>query len=107
MPSVPEALQRLDREIVSARQQRASFLKIIHGYGSSGEGGDIRIAVQKRLAEMSSRGKVRSCIFGEKWSKSDEQTWALIKANVELKQDHDLGKKNLGISIVSCENATP
>jgi hypothetical protein len=100
MPSVPEALQRLDREIVSAQQQRASFLKIVHGYGSSGEGGDIRIAVQRRLVEMMSRGEVRLCIFGEQWSKSDERTWTLIKANLELKQDSDLGKKNLGITIV-------
>jgi hypothetical protein len=100
MPSVAEALQRLDREIASARQQHANFLKIIHGYGSSGEGGDIRIAVQKRLVEMRCRDEIRACIFGEKWSKSDEHTWALINANVELKQDHDLGTKNLGITIV-------
>jgi hypothetical protein len=100
MPSVSEALQRLAREIANARQQHANFLKVIHGYGSSGEGGDIRIAVQKRLVEMIGRSEVRACIFGEKWSKSDEQTWALIHAKIELKQDHDLGKKNLGITIV-------
>jgi DNA-nicking Smr family endonuclease len=100
MPWVHVALQRLDREIAGARQQHAKFLKIIHGYGSSGEGGDIRIAVQKRLVEMTGRDEIRACIFGEKWAKSDEQTWALINANVELKQDHDLGKKNLGITIV-------
>jgi hypothetical protein len=100
MPSVAEALQRLDREIASARQQHSSFLKIIHGYGSSGEGGDIRIAVQKRLVEMTGNGKIRVCVFGEQWAKSDERTWALIKTNPELKQDSDLGKKNLGITIV-------
>jgi len=100
MPSVAEALRRLEREIASARQQHANFLKIIHGYGSSGEGGDIRIAVQKRLVEMAGRGEIRISIFGERWSKSDEQAWALIKANLELKQDSDLGKKNLGITIV-------
>jgi hypothetical protein len=100
MPSVSEALQRLAREIASARQQHATFLKVIHGYGSSGEGGDIRIAVQKCLVEMAGGGEIRVCIFGERWSKSDEQTWALIKTNPELKQDSDLGKKNLGITIV-------
>src|SRR5450432_1637212 len=63
MPPVDEAIQRLDREIASARQQRSKFFKIIHGYGSSGEGGDIRIAVQKRLVEMIGRGEVRACIF--------------------------------------------
>ena len=46
MPAVHEALQRLDREIGLARQQKHSLLKVVHGYGSTGAGGDIRIAVQ-------------------------------------------------------------
>ena len=100
MPSIHVALQRLDSAVVVARQQKSKFLKVVHGYGSSGEGGDIRIAVQKRLVEMASRGDIRSCLFGERWSKSDEQAWALIHSHPELKQDHDLGRKNLGITIV-------
>ena len=76
------------------------MLKLIHGYGSSGAGGDIRLAAQRRLIEMTSRGEIRACIFGENWAKSDEQAWALIQARPELKQDTDLGKRNLGITIV-------
>jgi dsDNA-specific endonuclease/ATPase MutS2 len=49
LPSVNEALQRLEREIALARRDKSVVLKIIHGFGSSGVGGDIRIAVQKRL----------------------------------------------------------
>jgi hypothetical protein len=49
---------------------------------------------------MASRGDIHACIFGENWSKSDEQAWALIKARPELKQDTDLGKRNRGITIV-------
>ena len=41
MPSVPEALQRLDREISGARQQQQFLLKVIHGYGSTGVGGAV------------------------------------------------------------------
>jgi hypothetical protein len=52
MPSVQEALQRLEREIAVARQGKLTLLKVAHGYGSSGVGGDIRIAVQKRLHEL-------------------------------------------------------
>lgn len=100
MPQVHEALQRLTRELTLARQQRHTLLKIIHGYGSSGAGGDIRIAVQKRLHEMSKDGQIRGCIFGESWSKSDEQTWKLLQAQPELKSDADLGKRNQGITIV-------
>jgi len=90
----------LDRELASARQAGGAVLKLIHGYGSSGVGGEIRIAVQRRLTEMSSRGEIRACIFGENWAKSDEQAWALINARPELKQDDDLGRRNLGITIV-------
>ena len=100
MPTVSEALQQLDRELALARQAGCAVVKLIHGYGSSGAGGEIRLAAQKRLMEMKGRGEIRACIFGENWAKSDEQAWSLINAHPELKQDHDLGRRNLGITIV-------
>jgi hypothetical protein len=100
MPQVSEALQRLERELALARQENAALLKLIHGYGSSGAGGDIRIAVQKRLVEMSQSGQIRGCIFGENWSTSDETAWKLLQSHAELKNDSDLGRGNRGITIV-------
>ena len=95
-----EALARLERELASARQSGVSVLKIIHGYGSTGAGGDIRVAVQKRLREMTDSGEIRGCIFGENWSKTDEATWALLKRSPELRSDPHLGRGNRGITIV-------
>jgi hypothetical protein len=100
MPTVAEAMQQLDRELARGRQSGCGVMKLIHGYGSSGTGGEIRIAAQRRLTEMTTQGEIRACIFGENWSRSDEQAWALIRARPELKQDHDLGRRNLGITIV-------
>jgi hypothetical protein len=100
MPLVREALAQLDRELTLARHQRCTFLKFIHGYGSSGAGGDIRIAIQKRLRELQDQGAIRACIFGEDWSASDAETWALLKSQPALKGDSDLGKRNLGITVV-------
>ena len=100
MPLVREALAQLDRELALARQQRCVLVKFIHGYGSSGAGGDIRIAIQKRLRELQDQGTIRVCIFGEDWSASDAQTWTLLKSQPTLKADSDLGKRNLGITIV-------
>jgi hypothetical protein len=100
MPTVAQALQHLDRELARARQAGCKVLKLIHGYGSTGAGGEIRIAAQKSLTEMAGRGEIRACIFGENWAKSDEQAWALINARPELKQDHDLGRRNQGITIL-------
>jgi hypothetical protein len=39
-------------------------------------------------------------IFGEDWRISYEATWALLKQFPALKQDSDLGRKNLGITVV-------
>jgi hypothetical protein len=99
-PTVHEALERLDREIARARQQNLRMLKVIHGYGSTGVGGDIRIAVQKRLHEMVEAGQIGGWILGEEWSKSSEKVWRLLEAHPELKPDPDLGRHNLGITIV-------
>jgi hypothetical protein len=100
MPQVHEALQRLDRELSIARQEKTKLLKLVHGYGSTGAGGDIRIAVQKRLLEMTQNGHIRGCIFGENWSKSDETAWELLQSHPDLKNDSDLGRRNRGITIV-------
>jgi hypothetical protein len=100
MPRVQEALQRLERELRLARAQGVKVLKVIHGYGSTGAGGDIRIAVQKSLYESAQRGEIAACIFGENWSKSDDQAWRILQSRPELKSDSDLGRRNQGITIV-------
>lgn len=100
MPLVHEALSQLDRELACARTEGYGVVKLIHGYGSTGAGGEIRIAVQRSLREMSDGGQIRGCIFGENWSKSDQLTWTLLVTHAELKQDRDLGKRNRGITVV-------
>jgi len=100
MPLVHEALQRLENELALARQQKCAVLKLIHGYGSTGAGGDIRIAVQRRLYEMAQNGQIRACIYGESWSKSNEETWKLLQTQSDLKNDSDIGRGNRGITIV-------
>lgn len=99
-PTVSQALSRLDQEIMRARKEGTTALKVVHGYGSSGAGGDIRIAVQARLRKMAEDGRIRNCIFGEDWSKSDEATWRLLQGRTELMQDRDLGRANRGITVV-------
>ena len=90
----------MERAIALARQERHSLLKLVHGYGSTGAGGDIRIAVQKRLHELIEGGQIRGCIFGENWSKSDEAAWRLLQTESALKSDSDLGRRNQGITII-------
>lgn len=100
MPSVPQALARLSAELQSARAHSTKVLKIIHGYGSTGVGGDLRIAIQSALRQMAGRGEIRACIFGESWRSSNEEAWELVKHYPALKDDRDFGRNNKGITLV-------
>jgi hypothetical protein len=100
MPTIPQARARLASELQAARQQGVSILKLIHGYGSTGVGGELRLALQSTLRQMAERNEIRGCIFGEDWRKSDERSWALLKRLPELKEDRDLGRGNRGITLV-------
>src|SRR5215469_5408843 len=90
-PTVAQASARLKSELEIARQSRLPVLKIIHGYGSSGVGGDLRIALQSMLRQMEARGEIRGCIYGEHWRKSDQRAWELVKRYPQLKDDRDFG----------------
>jgi hypothetical protein len=100
MPTVEQARVRLKNELGIARKSGVGILKIIHGYGSSGVGGELRIALQATLRQMADGGEIRACIYGENWRKADESSWALLKQSPELKDDRDLGKGNRGITLV-------
>lgn len=100
MPTAPQARARLKSEIHAARQGSFRLLKIIHGYGSSGVGGDLRLALQAALVQMTSVGEIRGCIFGENWRKADDRSWQLVKQWPDLKSDRDFGRGNRGITIV-------
>jgi len=100
LPSVEQARSRLLSEIQIARQAGRKVLKIFHVYGSSGTGGDLRIALQATLRKMINEREIRDCIYGENWRTGDERTWTLLKQMPELKSDSDLGRGNRGITLV-------
>jgi hypothetical protein len=99
MPKVEEARLRMQHELNAATKQGYAAVKLIHGYGSSGTGGALRIELQKELRRLADSGTIRAFIAGEDWRVSNEQTWALLKRYPEWKQDADLGKGNKGISL--------
>jgi hypothetical protein len=100
MPSIPQARSRLSSELRVAQQSGVRVLKLVHGYGSSGVGGDLRIALQSTLRQMAQAKEIRDCIYGENWRTSDERSWELLKQMPDLKSDSDLGKGNRGITLV-------
>lgn len=100
MPTVPLALSLLNDVLRIARGEGYAAVKIIHGYGSSGVGGALRIAIQNDLARRAAAKEISAVIEGEQWRISNEAAWEFLKRYPECKQDRDLGRANKGISIV-------
>jgi hypothetical protein len=100
MPTVEQARLRMEHELHKARGGGCKAIKFIHGYGSSGVGGALRIELQKTLRQVAQNGDIRAFIAGEDWRISNETTWSLLQRFPEWKKDSDLGRNNLGISLV-------
>ena len=100
MPSAQAALSRLALELRRSRSMGESALKIIHGYGSSGKGGKIRVQARARLERMKGAGEIRDYIPGERFSILDPATLAAFRRCGGLRKDPDLERHNNGVTII-------
>lgn len=100
MPTVVQAMSRLNLEVTLARRQGVKIMKIIHGFGSTGNGGKIRLEARKQLEVLKRRGILKYYITGEKLSIFDENTRKAMDYCSELRGDSDLERHNNGITIV-------
>ncbi|MGI5839848.1 MAG: Smr/MutS family protein [bacterium] len=99
-PTAEVALQRLNSAIFEARRARIKYLKIIHGYGSSGVGGKIKAEVTVALRGKKVRNEIKAFIPGGDWSLSNADTQDILAKYPVLRRDSDLNRQNSGISIV-------
>ena len=65
LPTVEQALTRLRQEIVQGRTLGYRVLVLIHGYGSSGEGGLIRAEVRRLLGYLRDNRQINDFLPGE------------------------------------------
>ncbi len=99
-PGLESARLRIEYELRLARKQGYAAVKIIHGYGSSGAGGVLRLGIQALLRKEAEENRIAAFVPGEDWRISDEATWAVLQRYPEWKQEPDLNRRNPGISIV-------
>jgi len=100
MPTANQAELRLMSELGRARASGAKVVKLIHGYGSSGVGGKLRISVRQFLGVKKRRNTIKAFVSGEEWDIFNEGSRQLIEACPELSRDRDLGRGNAGIIFV-------
>lgn len=100
MPTIQTALSQLALELRRTRSMGCTGLKIIHGYGSSGKGGKIRVQARSRLARMKGAGEIRDYIPGEEFSIFNSATLAAFRRCGALRKDPDLERHNNGVTII-------
>ncbi len=99
-PVLSEAIDRLDREIKYSKTLKVGILKLIHGYGSSGRGGRLRMGVRARLDELKANGAVRFYVKGEDFSIFNAEAVKLLDECGELRRERDLNRENRGVTFV-------
>ena len=99
-PAVSDALRRLQMELRLTRGTKIRVLKLIHGFGSSGRGGKLRLEVRRQLDVQRGRGYLKFYIPGEKLSIFDENTRRALDLCPALRNDSDLERHNNGVTIV-------
>ena len=100
LPTVEQALGRLQQAITAARQEQIRVLTFIHGYGSSGKGGVIRRECRKNLDYLYSKGEVTGVIPGEDFNRRHGTVKHLLNRFPELSRHPHLNHHNKGITLV-------
>ncbi|MDU9047661.1 MAG: Smr/MutS family protein [Candidatus Electrothrix sp. Rat3] len=100
MPTVEQALGRLERELEQARKERCRVLTLIHGYGSSGRGGVIREEIREKLQYLKYRGEINDVLDGENFSTGNGPGRNMVRRFPFLRQHSDLNRGNRGITLV-------
>ena len=99
-PTVAEAMSKLDMELMTLRRLKVKMVKVIHGYGSTGRGGSIRIAARNHLLELQEAGKIQAFCRGEDFGPFEKAGRDLVEQEAAFRRDEDWARNNDGITMV-------
>lgn len=100
-PSAEEALDRLTHHLRRASEVGVKVILLIHGYGSSGEGGRIKWVVHDALENNYFSDRVDEHYFGEDVAYGGEPYHALLRRRPSLKTHLKLFKEgNAGMTVL-------
>ncbi len=99
-PLVQQALDRLESELATSRGLGCKVLTLIHGYGSSGIGGAIKVAVHRQLHFLEHQGRIKNIIPGERFEGRSGRGRQQLRPFPFLAGHRDLNRANPGITLV-------
>lgn len=103
-PPSDVAVASLEIAIETFSKTDTKVLKVIHGYGSHGIGGEIKKQAQQKLAMLKKFGKINDYIPGEKFGELAKNSEDILKNYPELVLDPDLKNYNSGLTLIFLKN---
>jgi len=100
MPSLDEARRSVINEIRRAKREGVRVLKVVHGWGSSGQGGVLCVGLKKSFKLRRKEGVIREFVPGEEFSIFDPRVLALLEEVPEVRGDPDLNATNEGVTVL-------
>ena len=97
MPSVGEVMHDMKRILPKYKAGGSRCLVLIHGYGSSGKGGTIRITLRPWLESQVKNGKIRCVVYGENFNMFSGDARRLFQTYQDLREYY--GDNNPGITV--------
>lgn len=99
-PNFEYAVFLLDVAIREAIACEEKGIIIIHGYGSHGQGGDIKRSAIRHLARCKQNGIIKDFVRGEEWAENNPVVKNAIKFCPELVLQQNLYQLNSGVTVV-------
>ena len=99
-PPSDVAVANMELAIEAYSKTETKVLKIIHGYGSHGVGGEIKRLAQISLAMLKKQNKILNFIPGERFGEEYKHSEFIIENFPELILDADLKNYNSGLTLV-------
>lgn len=100
LPTLDEARRRLLQEIARAETDGVRLLKVVHGWGSGGEGGVLAVGIRRSLRLRVKEGRATAIIAGERFSSDTAESRDVLQRHPSLRRDTDFNRGNPGITIV-------
>ena len=72
----------------------------MHGYGSHGKGGAIKVELSKKLRQWKNSGFIVDYFGGDEWSVFNKKTMKILELDKSIYDDEDMNKANPGITII-------
>jgi hypothetical protein len=99
-PNVDYAMYLLDEEIRYSKGVGNRVILVIHGHGSHGQGGLIRLEIRNYLPMLKKKGIIKDYVFGDNWGDLNESKQKICEIAPELIINSNVRNINSGVSVI-------